>query len=107
MNYLQNLLMEYYKACFRKLNHSKITQLYGISILGKENWHTKDVLKFYGPSFHQQHDLAMHICDQVCENQPSSRTNISYHNLCSIYTNMQNVLPQMQNLMGDLLKLTE
>ena len=61
MNYLQNLLMEYYKACFRKLNHSKITQLYGISILGKENWHTKDVLKFYGPSFHQQHDLAMHI----------------------------------------------
>ena len=29
-------------------------------ILGKENWRTKDVLKFYGPSFHQQHDLAMH-----------------------------------------------
>ena len=28
--------------------------------VGKENWHTKDVLKFYGPSFHQQHDPAMH-----------------------------------------------
>ena len=31
-----------------------------ISILGKDNWHTKYVPKFYGPSFHQHHDLAMH-----------------------------------------------
>ena len=54
------------------------------------------------------------LCDQVCKNQPSSRTknrlvfsNISYHNLLSIYTNKLNVLPQMQNVMGDLLKFTE
>ena len=31
-----------------------------ISILDKDNWHTKDVPKFYGPSFHQHHDLSMH-----------------------------------------------
>ena len=51
----------------------------------------------------------------MCENQPSSLTkiayivfsNISYHNLCSIYANKLNVLPLMQNLMGNLLKLTE
>ena len=33
---------------------------HNLSILGKENWHTKDMLKFNGQSFHQQHHLAMH-----------------------------------------------
>ena len=31
-----------------------------ISIFEQRNWHTKDVLKFYCLSFHQQHDLAVH-----------------------------------------------
>ena len=42
----------------------------------------------------------------VAQKSPSF-SNISYHNLCSIYTNKLNVLPLMQNLMEDLLKLTE
>ena len=60
------------------------------------------------------HSNYISICDRVCKNQPSSRTkiarffsNISYHNLCSIYTNKLNVLPQMHNLIGDPLKFTE
>ena len=51
------------------------------------------------------------VCDQAYENQPCSHTNIaqflSYHNFCSVNTNTLQSLTEMQNLMEDLIKLTE
>ena len=51
------------------------------------------------------------ICDRTCENQtciciklPKFFSNLSDHNLCSIYTNNT---PLMQNLMEIHLKVTE
>ena len=42
----------------------------------------------------------------VDEPQKFSPSNVLTYTVCSIYTNKLNVLPQMQKLMGDLLKLT-
>ena len=47
------------------------------------------------------------MCDRAYENQPCRYTNMSYHNFCSVNTNTLQSLTEMQNLMEDLIKLTE
>ena len=49
--------MKYNSLCSEALQHPKMAFLPQPNYFNLEQ-RTKDVLKFYGPSFHQQHDLA-------------------------------------------------
>ena len=54
----------------------------------------------------------LYICDRICENQPSGCTKIAlFFQLCLFITTdpfeITDFLPQIQNLMENLVKLTE